>query len=63
MGSAESVYGWALSSGVSIMTSNAWGAVTGEWKGTGLKAKMLMWISTVLLIAAFIVLVVKRFPG
>jgi L-rhamnose-H+ transport protein len=63
MGSAGSVYGWALSSGVSIMTSNAWGVITREWKGTRLKAKMLMVISTVLLIAAFIVLVVKRLPS
>jgi L-rhamnose-H+ transport protein len=62
MGSAGSVYGWALSSAASILVSNAWGALTGEWKGAKLKAVILMWTSTLLLILSFIILVVKRMP-
>jgi L-rhamnose-H+ transport protein len=63
MGSAGPVYGWALNSAVAIVTSNIWGAVTGEWKGAKLKPKTLMLISILLLISSFIVLVVKRLPN
>ncbi len=63
MGSDGSVYGWALSSGASILVSNTWGAMTGEWKGTTRKARTLMWSSTLLLILSFVILVVKRMPG
>jgi L-rhamnose-H+ transport protein len=63
MGSAGAVYGWALVTSVSILTSNAWGAITGEWRGAGLKAKTLMLISTVLLVISFVILAVKRLPS
>ena len=63
MGSDGSVYGWALSSGASILVSNTWGAVTGEWSGTSKKVQALMWASTALLILSFVMLVVKRMPG
>ena len=56
IGSTGMVYGWAASSSASILTSNAWGVAMGEWKNSGAKSKVLMSMSTVLLIASFIVL-------
>ena len=32
MGASGSIYGWAIIVGGSILTSNIWGAFTGEWK-------------------------------
>ncbi len=60
MGSAGAVYGWALIISVSILTSNAWGALTGEWKDSGARPKALMWLSTALLIASLVVLAGQR---
>jgi hypothetical protein len=48
---------------VGILTSNGWGAITGEWKGAGRRAKIWMLISTVLLIFSFIILALKRLPA
>jgi L-rhamnose-H+ transport protein len=56
MGSDGAVYGWAIIITVSILTSNAWGAVTGEWKNSGAKPKILMWLSTALLISSLMLL-------
>lgn len=56
MGRGGTVYGWALIVAVSILTSNTWGALTGEWKGSGFKPKFLMWLSTVVLIGSLIIL-------
>ena len=53
---AGAVYGWALSSAASILTSNALGAFSGEWQGAGPKAKRMMAFSTVLLICSFALL-------
>jgi len=56
MGSEGAVTGWAVIITVSILTSNAWGAVTGEWKDSGARPKMLMWLSTALLITSLILM-------
>lgn len=56
MGSDGAVYGWALIITVSILTSNAWGAATGEWKNSGTKPKVLMWLSTALLIGSVVLI-------
>ncbi len=63
MGSLGAVYGWALLIAMSILTSNTWGAVTGEWKGSGRKPIMLMVWSTVLLISSFAILSAQRLGG
>lgn len=60
MGRGGAVYGWALIVVMSILTSNTWGAVTGEWRGSGVKPKMLMGFSTALLICSFVVLSSQR---
>ncbi len=56
MGSQGTVYGWALFIALSILTSNAWGAMTGEWRNSGAKAKVLMCLSTALLVSSLFLL-------
>jgi len=63
MGRLGAVYGWALLIAISILTSNIWGVVTGEWKGSGQRPKVLMWFSTALLISSFVVLSSQRLGG
>jgi len=63
MGSKGAVYGWALIVAISILTSNGWGAATGEWKNSGPRPKILMWISTALLISSLILLATEQFRG
>jgi len=63
MGSDGAVYGWALIVAVSILTSNTWGAATGEWRGTGARSKTLMWLATAMLICSFALLVVQQTRG
>jgi putative Ca2+/H+ antiporter (TMEM165/GDT1 family) len=62
LGSAGSVYGWALGMSVSILTANVWGVAGGEWNGASFQPKLLMLLSTVLLIASFGVLCLTRLP-
>ncbi len=62
LGSTGSVYGWALESSVSILTANIWGVAGGEWNGAGFQPKLLMLLSTVILIASFGVLCLTRLP-
>ena len=62
LGSAGAVYGWALGISVSILTANVWGVAGGEWNGTSFQPKLLMLLSTVLLIASFGVLCLTRLP-
>lgn len=56
IGNAGTVYGWALFIALSILTSNTWGAVTGEWRNSGAKPKVLMLLSTVSLISSLFLL-------
>lgn len=56
MGVEGTVYGWALFIAFSILTSNAWGAVTGEWKNSSFRAKGVMGVSVVLLISSLFVI-------
>lgn len=59
MGNDGAVYGWVLIVAVSILASNGWGVVTGEWKDCGVKPKALMSVSTGLLILSLILLAAK----
>jgi len=63
MGHLGAVYGFALLVAMSILTSNTWGAITGEWKGAGRKPKMLMWSSAALLISSITILSAQRLGG
>lgn len=60
MGQAGTVYGWAMTVGTSILVSNIWGAITGEWRGVGRKPKVLMAVATVFLIGSFVLLAIQR---
>jgi L-rhamnose-H+ transport protein len=60
LGASGTVYGWAGIIAVSILTTNFWGVVTGEWSGSGLTTKIKMAASTVLLILAFVILSAHR---
>jgi putative Ca2+/H+ antiporter (TMEM165/GDT1 family) len=62
LGSAASVYGWALGNSVAILAANVWGVAGGEWNGVSFQPKLLMLLSTVLLIASFGVLCLTRLP-
>jgi hypothetical protein len=60
MGHDGAVCGWALIVSVSILTSNTWGALTGEWDGSGTKPRLLMWLATALLICSFTFLALQQ---
>jgi L-rhamnose-H+ transport protein len=45
------VLGWPVMMGLTVLTANAWGAVTGEWRGTSRSAKLWMLAGVVLMIA------------
>ncbi len=60
LGKAGTVYGWEMIVAVSILTSNGWGALTGEWKGSGSRPKLLMTLSTVLLIFSLAILALQQ---
>ncbi len=63
IGSEGAVYGWALLVGTSIVASNAWGAITGEWKGAGVKPKILMALSTLIMVVSIFLLAAQQLPG
>jgi L-rhamnose-H+ transport protein len=50
------ILGWPLFMSAIILTSNAWGFATGEWKGAGSKALTIMLLGILLLILGFVTL-------
>jgi len=56
MSSMGPILGWPLFMSAIILTSNAWGFATGEWKGAGSKALTIMLSGIVLLILGFVTL-------
>jgi len=50
------ILGWPLFMSAIILTSNAWGFATGEWKGAGGKALTTMLLGILLLILGFVTL-------
>lgn len=56
VGSVGLVYGFAAITAASILTSSLWGAVTGEWQNSGRKPKLMMLVSTLLLLISFVIL-------
>jgi L-rhamnose-H+ transport protein len=63
MGKSGTVYGWALFTAITILTSNMWGVFTGEWNEAGRKPKILMWLSTAVLTASLIILAGQQASG
>lgn len=51
LGDLGPAMGFAIFLGMAIIMGNAWGIVTGEWKGTGAKPLRLMAISVIILLA------------
>jgi L-rhamnose-H+ transport protein len=56
MGDLGAVSGWPIMSAMGILGANFWGAVTGEWTGTGKRPIRLMGIAVTALIAALFLL-------
>lgn len=63
IGRSGAVYGWALFTATTILTSNVWGVLTGEWKGAGGQPKILMWLSASLLVGAFVIIAAQQASG
>jgi L-rhamnose-H+ transport protein len=63
MGKSGAVYGWALFSATTILTSNVWGVLTGEWKGAGRIPRVLMWLSAALLVTSFVIIAAQQASG
>lgn len=49
LGEMAAVIGWPLMSSMSILSANLWGAVAGEWAGSGARPRALMLAAVVLL--------------
>jgi L-rhamnose-H+ transport protein len=56
MGATGTVYGWAVSNGVVILTSTAWGFASGEWKHASRAAHLWMLGGVVAFLIAFAIL-------
>lgn len=56
MGNGGTTYGWAIVSGAGILGSLLLGALTGEWKNSGVKPKVLMVFSVAAMMLSFVIL-------
>jgi L-rhamnose-H+ transport protein len=56
MGQLAAVIGWPILSSMGILSANFWGAVTGEWSGTGKRPLCIMGIAIIVLITAMFIL-------
>jgi L-rhamnose-H+ transport protein len=56
MGPLGGVLGWPVFMSMVIITANIWGALTGEWKGAGPRARRLAWSGILLLVGAIVVI-------
>jgi L-rhamnose-H+ transport protein len=56
LGPLGGIVGWPLFMSMSLITSNAWGALTGEWKGASRRAYGLSLVGIAFLIVAIVVI-------
>ena len=56
LGKLGAVIGWPVMSSMSIITASFWGAVSGEWSGTGRKPLAVMCVSVLVLCAAMFII-------
>jgi L-rhamnose-H+ transport protein len=56
LGELAAVVGWPILSSMGILSANFWGAVSGEWAGTGKKPLLIMGAAIAVLIAAMFIL-------
>lgn len=56
LGALGAVLGWPLFMAMNIVAANAWGAATGEWKGSSRSSRGYLWTGiAVLLVAIFVI--------
>jgi L-rhamnose-H+ transport protein len=56
LGELAAVVGWPILSSMGILSANFWGAISGEWAGTGKKPLWIMGAAIAVLIAAMFIL-------
>jgi L-rhamnose-H+ transport protein len=56
LGELAVVVGWPILSSMGILSANFWGAISGEWAGTGKKPLLIMGVAIAVLIAAMFIL-------
>ena len=56
LGQLGTVFGWPLFMSVIVITAAAWGLITGEWKGSGSKPRIVMAVGVGILVVAIFVL-------
>jgi L-rhamnose-H+ transport protein len=56
LGELGAVVGWPIMSSMGILSANFWGAVSGEWSGTGRKPALAMGAAVSVLLAAMFIL-------
>ncbi len=59
MGEGGTTYGWAIVSGAGILGSLLLGELTGEWKNSGMKTKVLMGLSVTAMFLSFTILSIQ----
>jgi L-rhamnose-H+ transport protein len=63
MGDRGPVLGWPLFMTLMVLMGNFWGTVTGEWKGSGRRAYLLLQLGNAAMVVAFIVISVGSRPS
>ncbi|HET6323503.1 MAG TPA: L-rhamnose/proton symporter RhaT [Planctomycetaceae bacterium] len=63
MGDRGPVLGWPLFMTLMVLMGNFWGTLTGEWKGSGRRAYLLLQLGNIAMVAAFIVISVGTRPS
>jgi L-rhamnose-H+ transport protein len=56
MGPRGPVLGWPLFMTLMVLMGNFWGSVTGEWKGAGRRAYLLLQLGNAAMVGAFVVI-------
>jgi L-rhamnose-H+ transport protein len=59
MGEGGTTYGWAIVTGGGILGSLLLGELTGEWKNSGMKSKVLMGLSVAAMLLSFTILSIQ----
>jgi L-rhamnose-H+ transport protein len=63
MGERGPVLGWPLFMTLMVLMGNFWGTVTGEWKGSGRRAYLLLQLGNAAMVVAFIVISLGTRPS
>jgi L-rhamnose-H+ transport protein len=63
MGPRGPVLGWPLFMTLMVLMGNFWGTVTGEWKGAGRRAYLLLQLGNAAMVGAFVVISIASRPS